>query len=271
MKKDVPIDANTKTPPVKKNIIGIIIIVIGVVFSFLLFIYGVGVYIYQSKEIFSIVKSLTKDLPLNSNEIESLKALQIYYRDSSNFNIISLVYIFISFILMGTLGMYVQHQKERMEGFEDKSKTLFRKITKRDNDVKELRDKLSEQINKIDNINIQLNKFTILQSLGNAQTYAIQIFTKCNNKEKKPEEMSVYTTWLRDIIYDRSLEEKINSISKSSCDKFELIKQIDGLVDILSGASHQNNSGYKKTTHDDFINKLNSYSKLLNPDRIRGI
>jgi len=267
--KNTLINTNENTPSIKKDIIRPIII-IGIIFSFLLFIYGVGVYIYQSNQIFNIVTCLTRKFPFNSDEIKSLEALQVYYRDSSNFNIISLVYIFISFILMGTLGMYVQHQKEQLEKFDQKSKTLFRKITQWDKDAKVLKSDLSDQINKNNNINIYLDKFTILQDLSSAQTYAIQILTQCNNKEKF-EEMSVYTTWLRDIIFNHSLDEKIKRLSASSSDKPEIIKMIDSLIDILSMASHQNNSGYKKTTHDDFINKLNIYSQLLNPDRIRRI
>jgi len=107
-----------------------ILLTIGVGISFLIFIFCVVIYILKSYHISTIINSMKCNTSITQNDISAFEALQAYYKDATNFNIISLLYFLISSLFIGAIALYAQNLKERLDNFDEKRKILSEDIVK---------------------------------------------------------------------------------------------------------------------------------------------
>jgi hypothetical protein len=214
-------------------------------------------------------------------DIRTFEALQTYYRDSSNFNIISLLYVFISSVFIAALGLYIQNQKEKLDKFEDKRaelakeikkseddvEELTKEIKKNENDVAEIKNSAQKQEEKINNfsetVDLQYARVTALQYLGYAQVFAAIINSLCMNKAIKSEAVSEYVTRFRDSINNSFLKDSLKTLGLSNLNKKQFTNIINTIIDLLYFAVEKEHPGYTKDTHNGINGILKSLKELL--------
>ena len=92
----------------------------GVLIAFLLFAGCIVLYVLSQFYIASSVRSLLDNIGhIDPVVVGILKDIQVYFKDSSSFNIVNLIYTFITAVLIGCLAMFVQNQKEKIDSFEE--------------------------------------------------------------------------------------------------------------------------------------------------------
>lgn len=268
----------------------------GIILSFGVFIFCVVIYIINSYNINSILESGM----LNSKEItlEIIKIyeeLQAYYKDATNFNIISLVYVLISSVFMGTLGLYVQRQKERLDNFEDKREkyiTEINELSKKIDNInrnlstfeskikksgKKVKNQLTRSDKSLDKLKIDLENIQkqikksekeqsflfITQKLSMSMAFAININSICNNDINNKILMSEYATRFRDNMMDICHFDKID-IKYMSKDNLEILKtQIYSIIDILDFALNKPNNNFDKEIHTEFVGYCNKITEKI--------
>ena len=183
-----------------------IFLIAGVILSFLLFAFCVFSFIYKEIEITRFVQSA---LQSNTTNIDYIKEIQAYYRDASNYTLVSLIYAFIISVVAAFLGFIVERQKEKMNQYE---KTI-------EAGQKELNSSLEKA-------NIFVSQFELLDSLHVALLQATTInYLVCS--KIGAEQVSQPITRLRDSF------KHIRDIASNSPLRLKDIEPLEYLVALL--------------------------------------
>lgn len=261
-----------------KHDIIVVFLTAGIILSFLIFAFCVVIYIINSYRINNIVFECTeKSDQVAINAVNTFKELQNYYKDANNFNIISLLYVLISTVLMGTLGLYVQRQKERLDNFENKKEKIESEVNSFKENLKKCNEQLEGLQPKIESNQLSLSEmkeqiiysqgyqsyFTLIQKLGVSLNYATNINSICSAQVINTQVLSEYTTRFRDIM-NELIKYDDNSIKTiSTQNKDFIITQIYSIIDILRFAINKSNGEYDEETHKEFIDYCQMFIKKL--------
>lgn len=243
----------------------------GIIVSFLLFVFCVIIYIINSNRIISVVQTCITDSPqVSETTLDAFSELQAFYKDSSNFNVVSLLYVLISSILMGTLGLYVQRQKERLDAFEQKKELFEKDIQKYTNRLNNLKSSISINKKSLNELKIQMinseekqTYLSITQSLSIALNFATSINSICSHQIVNQEFLSEYTTRFRDAICEVLKYQEVEFEKISIENTLFIGKQIGSIVDLLNFATLKSNGAFSKETHEEFLSYCKSISKKL--------
>ena len=199
----------------------------------------------------SVLNLINNSRHLTLDNIMVIKDLQTYYKDASNFQIVTLLYVLISAVIMGVLGLYTKEQKDRVDII---NKNVEERIKKIDSGQEKLQTLMDENQDGFD-------RLFFFQQLGIALTHASQINVLCQS-EGNPSDITMYITRLRDCL--RALEKSCHGdwVKNLSEDNKEIIlKQIGSVVDMLDFAYNEKYVGYTEVTHCEFMEYCES---LLN-------
>ena len=285
-------------PSPKSSAIGITSksLIFVVILSFLIFGFCVVKFAIGTAQINQTVLALTESIANNQPHslseyvIESFSQLQAFYRDASNFQIVSLLYVLISSVLIGALGLYVQEQRKRVDEADAKREKLEERISaigKSADEADAKRVKLEERISAIGKsaddrereakkqqgelqllttglnaqknamneiIRIQsLSEFT--QRLGVSLMYAATINILCSGGESVDisVQASLLRTHLKNLTNDirkSRYKEWIKDLTKD--EKGMVIQQVNSIHDMLAFALSKNHEGFKETAFSGF-------------------
>lgn len=244
---------------------------VGIALSFLLFVFCVFIYILNSNRIISVIEACSTNVEKLTNEtITIFSQLQEFYKDASNFNVISLLYVLISSVLMGTLGLYVQRQKERLDLFEEKKESFEQDIRNYTNKLNDLKKSINENkknlkiVKKQTENNKEYQSFlSIIQNLGIALNFATNINSICSHENINEETLSEYATRFRDAIGDILYHTKCDFQKFSDNNTFFIRKQIGSIIDLLAFAKSKGKDAFSKETYDEFVGYCEELLKRL--------
>ncbi|MCL2165251.1 MAG: hypothetical protein FWH55_12905 [Oscillospiraceae bacterium] len=222
---------------------------LGIIIAFALFVGCIGLYIASQVFITWSVRSLLINVKhIDAALIEILKDIQAYFKDSSNYNIVNLIYTFITAVLIGCLAMFVQNQKSKIDSFETK-------VSEKHEEMKALGDTLTTY-------NVTKD---ILQKLNLAVSFVSEIATVSTISHDE-HLISLFSVKYRDYMGEIKKHLEKQKEQKIVFDKNEMVflaTQLCLILDLLQFAQEHGISGI---IVNDLNKRCNDCLDLLQQD-----
>jgi len=193
-----------------------------------LFLFAVVVYaINELSTSRFVTAALTSNSPLKKENLETIRALSDYYKDASNFNIISLIYVLASSFLVSVLSFFFKKAKDDM--------------SKQKKDIKAEIAKMMKQLEKVD----VLTKYgNVIQLSYHATTHSSALFSLICAVPNDINAITAPNVTLRDIFQELLKLIPSNTIGWDALLKKELkgnLYQVKRLLEMCKGSSESCN------------------------------
>jgi len=150
-------------------------ITFGICLCVLMFIFGVAVYFLKSCQIANSVNNALQKKSIEPTDIEWIKEVPAYYRDTSNFNMMQLIYMLISTILSGSMVAFVFRQ--------------FENISSKEKNVNATLSKINDIAGDIEEKKLHINKTVI--DITNQEKYIVGYYEEISKVSKRWDEYEI--------------------------------------------------------------------------------
>ncbi|MDR1002585.1 MAG: hypothetical protein LBL82_04875 [Oscillospiraceae bacterium] len=260
-----------------------------VLLSVLLFVFCVIKFFAENNRIADTVLDLANNSNISNSDLIRFEAIQGYYKDTSNFQIVSLINTFIITVITGLFALHINEQKNKLDEINGKVKetTLlsdvlqkdlkneskeitknidnlkgkFKKASQKSDDLQEkISEKLKEASQKSDNLQKDLElderKITFASFANDLNTilmFASSLNAMCNTPNMQAGDVTGFTTRIRDSFRKAiNSSEKLVQLQPTYEEKTGITDIIGDIEDILNFAALGENKGYPKPTQTEF-------------------